>query len=165
MNNEILYLLTETISVDMMVLSKLDKSKYNINRQLEAILPNYITTKHENIEEHISNKHLQSKREELIKQWRRESVFPNLPSFLWRTKVYQTIPSIAWYRRRMFRDIFDLKHYLTCERKEFHIHYKDDKNCVCINCGNHLKMWHDKDCNPFTIFPTYGVFSEANTNI
>jgi len=71
-------------------------------------------------------------------------IIPRIPSVFWSTRIIDTIPVNAFYRKRLMREVLDLQHNEICSNINFHVRAED--NCICKICNEHAHPYHIKYC-------------------
>jgi len=71
--------------------------------------------------------------------------FQDIPSSLWLSKTFKSIPTNPKSRKRLAREILDSDHQDICQTKTFHP--SSSLSCICIACGEHAHTYHRRFCN------------------
>ena len=69
---------------------------------------------------------------------------PDIPSSFWLSKIFHSLPSSPFYRKKLMKEIFDTGHLDICKNSSFHARIGDD--CICISCGEHAHRFHVRFC-------------------
>ena len=64
-----------------------------------------------------------------------------VPSTFWRARAIHKVSLNPLYRRKIFIEMFDSKHYQNCNNKKFH-RYPDYQKCFCTLCGESNHPFH-----------------------
>ena len=70
-----------------------------------------------------------------------------IPTYFWRSKICNNLPSYFWNRKQICREIFDLNHQTLCTEKKFHL--LDYTSCICLGCGEQMSHYHHYFCTSF----------------
>jgi len=73
-------------------------------------------------------------------------ILEKVPTTLWLSRMFFSIPTNKKYRRRLFREILDSNHLQICNSTTFHPYPLP--SCLCIHCGENAHSYHDRFCNP-----------------
>jgi len=69
---------------------------------------------------------------------------PDIPSAFWISRTFDSIPTTAYYRKRLMRELFDIEHMELCNNNVFHT--RAESSCICKLCAQHAHPYHVRYC-------------------